>query len=139
MLQEEDDWLIYHAYDAENHGRPTLRISSLNWNTDGWPVVEAPVDIEELNNLPDDYFLYQNNPNPFNPATSIEYKIPSTENVILKVYDISGREIATLVNERKTQGNYKVIFDGSRLTSGVYMYRLQAGNYSITKKMVFLK
>ena len=88
---------------------------------------------------PNDFILKQNYPNPFNPITTIEYSIPKQSNVTIKVYDILGREVATLVNEEKPVGNYKVKFDGSGLSSGIYFYRMVAGGYSETKKLVFLK
>ncbi len=92
-----------------------------------------------------EYYLSQNYPNPFNPVTTIKYSIPSVGTsfmkfiAVLKVYDILGNEIATLVNEEKTAGNYSVNFDGSNLPSGVYIYRLTAGNYSAAKKLILLK
>jgi hypothetical protein len=93
--------------------------------------------------LPLDYKLYQNYPNPFNPKTTIQYSIPLVENVILKVYDILGTEVAILVNEEKLPGNYEIIWSASTeaglLPSGVYFYRLQAGSFIETKKMILLK
>jgi len=88
--------------------------------------------------------LYQNYPNPFNPNTKIKYSVPSnvnreTLNVILKVYDILGNEVAALVNEEKRAGEYEVTLDASSLTSGVYFYRLQAGDFVERKKMMLLK
>ncbi len=85
------------------------------------------------------YELSQNYPNPFNPVTTINYSISSNGNVQLKVYDILGREVATLVNETKVPGNYKVNFNASNLASGVYFYRLQTGSFVQTKKMVLMK
>lgn len=83
--------------------------------------------------------LEQNFPNPFNPATKISFSIPQSNLVTLKVYDILGNDITTLVNERKTAGNYSVNFNASNLPSGVYFYRIQAGNFVSTKKFVLLK
>jgi hypothetical protein len=85
------------------------------------------------------YELYQNYPNPFNPITSIEYSIPLDSHVSLKVYDILGNEVATLVNESKLPGSYQVSFDASGLASGVYFYKLQTGSYSQSRKMIILK
>ena len=85
------------------------------------------------------YILYQNYPNPFNPNTKIIYSIPNTNLITLKVYDVLGREVATLLNEVKPAGNYEIIFDGSSLSSGIYFYRMQAGNYIKTRKMILLK
>ena len=83
--------------------------------------------------------LFQNYPNPFNPSTKITYTIPELSFITLKVYDVLGNEIAKLVNEEKQIGDYEVEFDGSELTSGIYFYRLQAGSYFETKKMILLK
>ena len=88
---------------------------------------------------PTTYNLAQNYPNPFNPVTSIQYSIPSRSNVVLKVYDVLGNEVAVLVDEEKDRGVYTVTFDGSGLASGMYLYRLQAGNFVETKKMVLMK
>lgn len=86
-----------------------------------------------------DFELYQNYPNPFNPGTSLQYAIGSMQFVTLKVYDLLGSEVATLVNEEKPAGSYKVSFDASQLPSGVYYYRLQGREFSQTKKMILLK
>ena len=99
-------------------------------------------DIEDDNlqtSNPSKFTLDQNYPNPFNPNTIINYALPENVNVELRVYDILGSEIATLVNEEKPAGNYEVEFDGSKLSSGIYFYRLQAGSFVETKKMVLLR
>ena len=83
--------------------------------------------------------LNQNYPNPFNPTTSIQYTISSRQIVTLKVYDLLGREVATLVHEEKPAGSYEVEFNGNELPSGIYFYQLKAGDYSETKKMVLMK
>ncbi len=85
------------------------------------------------------FMLSQNYPNPFNPSTKISYSIPSQSHVSLKVFDVLGREVATLVNQEKPSGNYSIEFDASNLTSGVYFYRIQAGQYVESKKMVLVK
>ena len=98
-----------------------------------------------------EFKLEQNYPNPFNPSTVIKYQIPKDERgewqeVRLAVYDILGREIATLVNKQQKAGNYEVVFDISissaiskRLTSGIYFYKLQSGNFVESKKMILIK
>jgi len=86
-----------------------------------------------------EFLLSQNYPNPFNPTTTIKYQIPELSVVTLKVYDVLGNEIATLVNEEKPSGNYEVEFDGTILTSEVYFYQLRAGSFVETKKMVLMK
>ena len=85
------------------------------------------------------YSLLNNYPNPFNPATIIKYQIPKLSFVTLKVYDVLGSEIATLVNEEKPAGSYEVEFNAASLPSGIYFYRLQAGSFVETKKMVLMK
>lgn len=92
------------------------------------------------NELPPAAFsLFQNYPNPFNARTKINYSIPQESFVTLKIYDILGREITTLVNQKVDSGNYAIEFDGSYLSSGVYFYRMQADNFYMTKKLIVLK
>jgi len=88
---------------------------------------------------PDKFSLSQNYPNPFNPTTTIDYHLASTEKVILKVYDILGREVRTLVDERQNAGSHSVVFDSGGLSSGVYLCRLQAGDHTSTIKMMLIK
>jgi hypothetical protein len=88
---------------------------------------------------PMEYALYQNFPNPFNPYTTINYQIKFDGLVSLKIYDMLGREVKTLVNEEQTAGKYSIIFDGSTLASGVYFYTLRSGEYSTTKKLLLIK
>jgi len=91
------------------------------------------------NNVPSEYALSQNYPNPFNPSTKINFAIPTTGLVTMKVYDVLGKEVATLINEVKNPGNYIVEFDGSNLSSGAYFYKLQVGDFSSVKRMVLVK
>lgn len=88
---------------------------------------------------PNEYKLYTNYPNPFNPSTKIRYAIPQTSFTTLKVYSVTGKEVATLINEEKTPGVYEVSFDGKGLSSGIYFYKLQSGSFSDIKKMILLK
>jgi Secretion system C-terminal sorting domain len=88
---------------------------------------------------PSVYNLTQNYPNPFNPSTKIKYQIPNAGLVTLKVYNILGKEVATLVNENKPAGNYEVEFSAKDLTSGIYIYKLQSGSFVETKKMILMK
>jgi hypothetical protein len=109
------------------------------------------VGIEKEIPSPENFILYQNYPNPFNPSTKIEFRISNFEFVTLKVYDVLGREVTTLINEYKTAGKYEVEFNGHSgegrnlpagrqgLTSGIYFYQLQAGELIQTKKMIYLK
>lgn len=86
-----------------------------------------------------DFYLAQNYPNPFNPTTTINFSIPEQSLVTLKIYNALGEEVKTLVNELKSVGNYEIKFDASKLSSGIYFYRLKADNYIETKKMLMLK
>jgi len=89
--------------------------------------------------IPKKFELSQNYPNPFNPTTRIEYSISSKQFVTLKVYDILGREVTTLVNEEKSAGSYEVTFNAGNLASGVYIYTIKAGAFYQTKKLILLK
>jgi hypothetical protein len=98
-------------------------------------------DIKEVNEpILSEFFLYQNYPNPFNPVTTINYSLFKSGFISIKIYDITGKEIKTLVKEEKQMGNYSVQFNGSNIASGVYFYRLQEGKvFSDTKKMILLR
>lgn len=100
---------------------------------------ENIVSVNDNAELPNSYELFQNYPNPFNPQTIIGYQISQAGFVSLKVYDITGQEVAELVNESQSQGRYEVLFNGSNLASGVYLYRLQVGDFSQMKKFVLMK
>jgi hypothetical protein len=89
--------------------------------------------------VPAEFVLSQNFPNPFNPSTRINYFLPKESFVSIKVYDFLGREVTTLVNETKSTGSYDLVFDASNLPSGTYFYTLRTDNYSSTKKMILLK
>ncbi|MCX7876548.1 MAG: C39 family peptidase [Melioribacteraceae bacterium] len=103
-----------------------------------------PNNITSVENISDknifnSFELYQNYPNPFNPSTTISYFLTSPNSVQLKIYDVLGNEITTLVHEFQEAGNYKINFDGSNLSNGVYIYRLIVGNNSLVKKMILMK
>ena len=106
-------------------------------------LVYNPKGVIGINNIPElipsEYKLYQNYPNPFNPATQIKYAISKNSNVILKVYNILGKEISTLINQRQNSGNYQITFDAKDLPSGIYFYKLQANDFTDIKKMVLIK
>lgn len=88
---------------------------------------------------PSEFRLEQNFPNPFNPATTIQYQLPSTSNVSLKIYDVLGNEVVTLVNEKQDAGYKEIKFNANRYASGMYIYRLTAEKYVSTKKLLLLK
>jgi Secretion system C-terminal sorting domain/Beta-propeller repeat len=92
-----------------------------------------------LPNIPGRFVLEQNFPNPFNPSTTIHFSVPSSEFVTLKVFDVLGNEVATLVNEEKPAGFYEVNFNAAGLSSGIYFYKLKAGSFVETKKMLLIK
>jgi photosystem II stability/assembly factor-like uncharacterized protein len=94
---------------------------------------------DDQRKLADNFSLFQNFPNPFNPSTNINYSVPKTSIVTIKVYNILGKELTTLVNEEKSAGNYSVKFNGKQLSSGIYFYKMQAGNFVETKKLVLMK
>ena len=98
-----------------------------------------PTGISNTNGIATSYSLSQNFPNPFNPTTSINFSLPKDGLVKLVVYDVLGKEAATLVNAEKTAGNYEVTFDASKLTSGVYFYKLTSGDFTNVKKMLLVK
>ena len=109
----------------------------------GWydAITSFITDVEEgmNDNTPNKYGLLQNYPNPFNPVTTIQYSTPQRSLVSLKVYDVMGNEIATLINEEKEKGDYSLNFNASKLASGMYLYRLEAGSFVQTRKMILLK
>lgn len=109
---------------------------------DGIWRLSYPVAITRVERSPDvpaGFVLQQNYPNPFNPSTAIGYRLPARSDVVLRVIDLLGREVATLVKQVQQAGRYEVKFDGSNMPSGAYFYMLQAGNYSATKKLLLLK
>ena len=95
--------------------------------------------VEQISELPNEYKLRQNYPNPFNPTTNVEYSIPEASFVELKVYDVLGTEVATLVNEEQSAGTYRADFVAGNLASGFYVAQLRAGNFSKTIKMTLMK
>lgn len=99
-----------------------------------------PISVQTISsNLPKQFSLSQNYPNPFNPTTNIKFEIPKSEFVNIRVFDIVGREVKELVNQNMSAGEYKVDFDGSSLESGVYFYRITAGSFVETRKMILVK
>ena len=122
-----------NPYYCEPHGTPG------GGGMSGVVIVQNPVSVPGDETIAEIFELNQNYPNPFNPTTKISYQSPVSSWQTLRVYDILGNEVATLVNEEKPAGYYEVEFDASDLTSGIYYYRINAGNYSETKKMILLK
>ncbi|MFZ5391345.1 MAG: T9SS type A sorting domain-containing protein [Patescibacteria group bacterium] len=101
--------------------------------------VDKTTGVEIIDGIPTDYQLSQNYPNPFNPSTKIRYSIPKSSNVILTIYNILGQQVTVLVNEYQSVGNYEYSFTAENLASGTYIYRIQAGDYTTSKKMLYVK
>jgi hypothetical protein len=122
---------------------PLGRFSGTVW-MDVLEVKKAPPTSVEEEFLPVSHNLFQNYPNPFNPSTTINYSIPNVSFVSLKIYDVLGREVKTLVNSEQNTGIYNVQWNGdnnygSKVSSGIYLYKIEAGNFMMTKKMILLK
>jgi hypothetical protein len=124
-----DEKLYYRVQAVDNTGKVSV-FSEICW-----------IYYKEIltGTVPAQFSLYQNYPNPFNPSTTIRYEIPEQSFVTIKVFDILGNEIATLVNEEKPAENYEVEFSAQGLSSGIYFYSLSTGNFLFTKKMIVLK
>ncbi|MHB1687480.1 MAG: T9SS type A sorting domain-containing protein [Ignavibacteriaceae bacterium] len=104
------------------------------------PLSEMITGIEDgKNNIPATFSLFQNHPNPFNPSTVIKYDISKESFVTLKVYDILGREVVSLINEEKQSGKYQVTFNANNLSSGIYFYRIKAGEFIQTERLILLR
>jgi len=133
------DWVFAPDVDLEGNPRPFPEDSNPDLGAFE-NLYGTPTDIVVKENIiPIAFELKQNYPNPFNPSTIIKYSIPKQGNVTLKIFDVLGGEVATLVNKQQRQGNYEVEFDGAGLTSGIYFYRLRAGEYIQLKKMLLIK
>ena len=136
---------------SRNEGLTNLNIQTLTLDNHGYvyagtgngvwrrPLTEVTPVVENQIPIPSSFNLLQNFPNPFNPSTKIKYSIPQSANVSIKVFDIIGNEIETLVNEEKPVGTYEITWQAANLPSGVYFYQLKASDYVSTKKMLLLK
>ena len=122
---------------AKNAG---MKTADTAYFADDWTPVDYSTDVKTITSqMPKNFALEQNYPNPFNPSTVIKYQVPSTSNVVLKVFDVLGKEVATLINETKSAGAYECRFNGSHLASGLYIYTIKAGNNFQSKKMLLIK
>ncbi|OQY72977.1 MAG: hypothetical protein B6D44_08670 [Ignavibacteriales bacterium UTCHB2] len=147
-LDTDEEYEIFVAYSV---GQGTSALSSItegrvsavtskklyNSNFDTLSVVS--VEESETENIPQAFILNQNYPNPFNPSTIISWQSPVGSHQTLKIYDVLGNEVATLVDEYKPAGSYEVEWDASKYSSGVYFYKLQVGSFSEIKKMMLLR
>ncbi len=145
-IWDGSNWVNFYRYTFTYDGNNNM-IEELSqaWNGTNWLNARKETytyiitGIEELTDGIKTYSLSNNYPNPFNPSTIISYSVPEIEFVTLKVYDVLGSEVATLVNEEKSVGSYEVEFYGTEIVSGIYFYKLQAGSFVETKKMVLMK
>ncbi len=143
----EDNKLLSNAvFDYQTNNTYSIRIKSEDDSYGSFEKVFEikifslfPAELEKTNTIPTKFELKQNYPNPFNPETMICYSLPKNGFVQLKIYDMQGQEVANLVNEKQARGNYKIAFDASALTSGIYLYRIQSSNFSQTKKFILLQ
>ncbi|MCF6268150.1 MAG: phospholipase D-like domain-containing protein [Melioribacteraceae bacterium] len=147
--KNDENTLIFHdIYIANQYLQAFKEIYNTVGGTTGF-AVPVIVSVDENKSVPTEFVLEQNYPNPFNPSTTIKYEIPSVKTpllggvggglVTLRVYDILGREVATLINKEQSPGSYSIQFDASQLTTGMYFYKLQFGASVQTQKMLLLK
>ena len=122
--------LGFVAWQSDRSGRSHMYSKSFLWTQTGIYGPPSPVS---------SYILSQNYPNPFNPSTAISYKLSAVSDITLRVYDVLGREVATLVDGRQNPGTHTAVFDGSKFASGVYFYRLESPGANLVRKMVLLK
>ncbi len=127
------------VFTDENHGWLLCDNGNIFYTDNNGGIITGIDDKNYSNKFPDSYYLYQNYPNPFNPSTIINYQLSKDGLVLLKIYDLLGREIMTLVNEFKSKGKYSVNFNAGALPNGVYFYRLISGNFTQSRKMMLLK
>jgi phage terminase large subunit-like protein len=127
---------VIYVFGGSTTSMPNFTPSSAVWSFD--PTI---VNVESQNNniVPEYFVLDQNYPNPFNPSTKIKYSVPQSSNAVIKVFDILGNKIETLVDEEKQTGTYELTWYAEQLPSGVYFYQLTAGSFVVTKKMLLLR
>jgi hypothetical protein len=130
--------LAYTNASLQHAGSDGFALGDLNW----FPSQKAQwllTDVKVVDQVPQAFSLSQNYPNPFNPSTTIEFSLPKQSKVTLKVYNMLGQEVATLVSATLSAGRYSSQFDASKLASGAYVYRLTADNFMKTSKMMLIK
>jgi len=137
-------YISFHMFANDNVFAPNydLIANAIKWLAEG--VNTVATDVETVSEVPQTFKLSQNYPNPFNPRTTIEFEMPVTSYVSIKIYNIMGQEVATLVERSFEPGSYSIVWDGTsssgmRVASGVYLYRFQAGDYREAKKLLILK
>ncbi len=127
-----------YSFTDENVSTGTYKYRLKQIDFDGSFTYSNEIEVQ-VDFTPKDFVLYQNYPNPFNPSTVISYQLPVTGNVTLKVYDILGKEVVVLVNQKQEPGIYEIIFNADNLSAGVYFYQLKADGFINTKKLILLK
>jgi hypothetical protein len=130
-----------NSYSTTKENDSTLVKDNMTNGNESWFSFASTVTgiTDKGNKSPREYQLSQNYPNPFNPSTTINYSIAKEGNVTLAIYNVTGSKVATIVNGYKPAGSYTVQFNGSNLASGIYLYRLESGNYSAAKKFILMK
>ena len=150
-FDRKDKWILYNQ---NNSGLPWIDVEKIivDRNNNKWFGVQQSgltvfneegvilsAVVQKSNQVNNSFSLYQNYPNPFNPTTTISYQLPFNSHVTLKVYDILGKELTTLVNEEKAPGTYRINFNAKDISSGIYFYQLKVGNFIETKKMELIR
>lgn len=138
---QQRDYIVHDSLRSQTFRLPlNVQPDSVVLDPDGWILkqIVAPTSVAE-EKLPTEFALYQNYPNPFNPKTNIGFRVQGSGLVVLKILDLLGREVATLVNETKPAGEYSIQFDATNLASGIYYYRLSAGSFAATRKMTLIR
>ena len=136
----ENYYVMVSVEDSGKYGGVVLEGFLADGEVINYQITLDPVSVEQINSvIPQNFNLAQNYPNPFNPSTKISWQSPVSSHQTLKVYDVLGNEVATLVDEFRNAGTYEVTFEAAQLSSGIYFYRLQAGDFVQTKKMILIK
>ena len=140
------DWVTFNTdfptvevYDLKYKEGPSILLAATHGRGCFTFDISTIVNINNQHGLADKFSLSQNYPNPFNPSTTIKYEIPLGNQVTLKVYDVLGNEIASLINAKLNAGSYETEFNASKLSSGVYFYKLTVGDVSEIKSMILVK
>ncbi len=152
LFVDSDEWnfRLLEGSPCINAGDPNVKYNDAdgtrndigaNGGPNGYYLLTTDVTspIYRNKDLPMDFNLYQNYPNPFNPSTKISYEIPTESKVLIKVYDILGRDVVTLINDYQKAGRYEVEWNAGNFASGVYFYSIKAGDFYSTKKLILLK
>ena len=141
ILSDNSDLLVWDFDASYNNGKNKIRFLADNLNSNTFRPVQNSTDIDnnDPDNLPITISLRQNYPNPFNPTTTISFELPETKEITLQVYNILGQKVSTLAQGKHPAGSHKIEFNASNFSSGVYLYRLETDNTSISRKMVLVK